>query len=81
MPEGGPARAPGSWLPAASRVAGARVTWTWAALSALTGVSWALAATRHVTPGTALTIVVPAIAAVKALPALLMNGLHRGPQR
>jgi hypothetical protein len=50
----------------ASRVTGARVTWTWAALSALTGVSWALAAARHLTPGTAVTIVVLAIAAVKA---------------
>jgi hypothetical protein len=48
-----------------SRIAGARVTWTWALLCALTGLSWALAATRHFTPSTALTIVVLAIAGVK----------------
>ncbi len=48
-----------------SRIAGARVTWTWALLSALTVVSWALAAARGFSPSTALTIVVLAIAAVK----------------
>ena len=42
-----------------------RITWTWALLSALTMVSWALAATRRFTPSTAVTIVVLAIAAVK----------------
>ena len=42
-----------------------RITWTWALLSALTMVSWALAATRRYSPGTAVTIVVLAIAAVK----------------
>ena len=47
------------------RVAEARITWTWALLSALTVVSWALAATRGFSPDTALTIVVLAIAAVK----------------
>ncbi len=47
------------------RVAGSRVTWTWALLSALTVVSWALAAARRFSPGTALTIAVLAIAAVK----------------
>jgi ABC-type nickel/cobalt efflux system permease component RcnA len=49
----------------ARRVAAARVTWTWAALWALTGLSWALAATGRFSPGTALTIAVLAIAAVK----------------
>ena len=48
-----------------TRPTGARVTWTWALLSALTVVSWGLAATRRFTPDTALTIVVLAIAAVK----------------
>ena len=48
-----------------SRITGARVTWTWALLSALTMASWALAATRRFTPSAALTIVVLAIAAVK----------------
>ena len=42
-----------------------RITRTWALLSALTMVSWALAATRRFTPSTAVTIVVLAIAAVK----------------
>lgn len=42
-----------------------RITWTWALLSALTMVSWALAATRRFSPSTAVTIVVLAIAAVK----------------
>ena len=42
-----------------------RITWTWALLSALTMVSWALAATRRFTPSTAVTIVVLAIAAAK----------------
>ena len=42
-----------------------RITWTWALLSALTMVSWALAATRRFTPSTAVTSVVLAIAAVK----------------
>jgi hypothetical protein len=42
-----------------------RITWTWALLSALTVVSWVLAATRRYSPGTAVTIVVLAIAAVK----------------
>jgi heme/copper-type cytochrome/quinol oxidase subunit 4 len=42
-----------------------RITWTWALLSALTVVSWVLAATRQFTPSTAVTIVVLAIAAVK----------------
>jgi len=51
---------------AASRIAGARVTWTWAALCALTGLSWVLAATGRSSPGTALTIAVLAIAALKA---------------
>ena len=51
--------------PVASRITGARVTWTWALLCALTGLSWALAAERRFTPGTALTIAVVAIAAVK----------------
>jgi hypothetical protein len=50
---------------APSRVAGARVTWTWVLLCALTGVSWALAAERRFTPTTALTMVVLAIAAMK----------------
>ncbi len=44
---------------------GARVTWTWALLSVLTAVSWALAATRRFSPDIALTIVVLAIAAAK----------------
>jgi hypothetical protein len=48
-----------------SRIAGARVTWTWALLCALTGLLWALAATRRLAPSTTLTIVVLAIAAVK----------------
>ena len=48
-----------------SRIAGARVTWTWVLLCALTGLSWALAATRRLSPSTALTMVVFAIAAVK----------------
>ena len=42
-----------------------RITRTWALLSALTIVSWALAATRRFSPSTAVTIVVLAIAAVK----------------
>lgn len=42
-----------------------RITWTWALLSALTVVSWVLAATRRFSPSTAVTIVVLAIAAVK----------------
>jgi heme/copper-type cytochrome/quinol oxidase subunit 4 len=48
-----------------SPITGARITWTWALLSALTVVSWALAATRGFSPDTALTITVLAIAAVK----------------
>ena len=48
-----------------SRIAGARVTWAWALLSALTVVSWVLAATRRFSPSTAVTIVVLSIAAVK----------------
>jgi heme/copper-type cytochrome/quinol oxidase subunit 4 len=48
-----------------SPVTSARITWTWALLSALTLVSWALAATRGFSPDTALTIVVLAIAALK----------------
>jgi hypothetical protein len=48
-----------------SRITGARITWTWALLSALTVLSWGLAATRGFSPDTALTIVVLAIAAVK----------------
>ena len=48
-----------------SRIAGARVTWAWALLSALTVVSWVLAATHRFSPSTAVTIVVLAIAAVK----------------
>jgi hypothetical protein len=50
---------------APSRITGARVTWTWAVLCALTGLSWALAATRRFAPSTTLTIMVLAIAAVK----------------
>lgn len=42
-----------------------RVTWAWVLLSALTAVSWVLAATSRFTPDTALTIVVLVIAAVK----------------
>jgi hypothetical protein len=41
------------------------VSWTWALLSALTAVSWVLAATSGSAPGTALTIAVLVIAAVK----------------
>ena len=41
------------------------MTWTWALLSALTAVSWVLAATRRFSPSIAVTIVVLAIAAVK----------------
>ena len=42
-----------------------QITWAWALLSALTVVSWVLAATRRFSPSTAVTIVVLAIAAVK----------------
>jgi hypothetical protein len=42
-----------------------RITWTWALLSALTVVSWVLAATRRFSPSTAVTIVVLGIATVK----------------
>ena len=35
-----------------------RITWTWALLSALTVVSWVLAATHQFSPSTAVTIVV-----------------------
>ena len=42
-----------------------RISWTWALLSALTVVSWVLAATHQLSPSTAVTIVVLAIAAVK----------------
>ena len=48
-----------------SRTAAARVTGTWALLCALTGLSWGLAAARHLAPGTALTLIVLGIAAVK----------------
>jgi len=47
-------------------IAAARVTWTWVLLCALTGLSWGLAATRHLAPGTALTLIVLVIAAMKA---------------
>lgn len=48
-----------------SRIADARVTWTWALLSVLTAVSWALAAVHRFSPSDALTLTVLAIAAVK----------------
>ena len=48
-----------------SRITGARITSTWALLSALTVVSRALAASRGFSPDTALTIVVLTLAAVK----------------
>jgi hypothetical protein len=51
------------------RAAGARVTWTWALLSALTAVSaalaWALEGAGRLSPGAALTITVLTISAVK----------------
>ena len=49
-----------------NRIAAARLTWTWGLLCALTGLSWALAATRHLAPGDALTLMVLVIAMVKA---------------
>jgi ABC-type nickel/cobalt efflux system permease component RcnA len=47
------------------RIAAARLTWTWALLCALTGLSWGLAAAGRLAPGTALTLAVLVIAAVK----------------